>query len=55
MKCQRERQINTVWSHVSASKKTKFIDTASRVVVARGGAWGVREMCEGGQMVQTSS
>ena len=33
----------------------ELIDTENRLVVARGVGWGVGEMGEGGQKVQTSS
>lgn len=37
------------------SKETKLIGTEIRLVVLSGGEWGVGELGEGGQKIQTSS
>ena len=62
MKYVRQRKKNTVRSHLMWNMKTKqdknsikFVDTANRLVVARGGGWEVGEIGEESQKVQTSS
>ena len=37
------------------NRKSKLMDTEKRLVVHRGSGWGVSEMGEGSQKVQTSS
>ena len=42
-------------AELEESKKTKLKETEYRLVVARGWEWGMGEMGEGGQKVQTFS
>ena len=41
--------------HKNKLKTNKLIDVENSLVVSSGGGWGVSEMGEGGQKVQTSS
>ena len=48
-----QRRTNTVWPDLYVkSEKSKLTDTENRLVVARGGGWGVGELDEGGPKVQ---
>ena len=54
-KSDKERQILSGLTYNVESRKTELIETENRLVVARGGGWGLGEKGEGGQRVHTSS
>ena len=52
----RQSEANTVCSHRCVTcQQMQLIDTENKLVVARGGGWGVSPMDDGGQKVEASS